>query len=588
MARILVVDDRVENRELLVTLLGYGHHELWEASDGEEALELVRRHRPDLVITDVLMPTMDGYELVRQLRADPEIARTAVIFCTAYYHEGEARNLARACGVSHLLTKPIDPRLVLRVVDEALGLAPSADPAPPPGEEFDRQHLRLVTDKLSQKATELRAVNQRLAALIEVNLQLAAENDVFRQLENLCRSARSLFGARYAAAGVSTRQEEKPEYFVISGMDVKTSAALGEPSLHSGLLGTLLAERRTLRFTRPDNGDPEEVGLPARFPSVHSFLGAPISSMLQTYGWLCLSNQLGDKEFSEEDERLMTLLTAHFGRLFENRSLYDALRRKAQELEGEVAERRRAELEVLSLNQELEQRVVERTTQLEAANQELEAFSYSVSHDLRAPLRAIDGYAALLIEDFPQLPEEAGSYLRKLRDNARRMGALIADLLAFSRLSQQPLHRGEADPAGIFAEALEELRRSEPGRALEVTIEPLPPCSADPSLLRQVVLNLLSNALKFTRGRDPARIVVGFEQGPPEGAYFVRDNGVGFDMRHADKLFGVFQRLHRAEDFEGTGIGLSLVQRIVHRHGGRIWCEAAPGQGATFFFTLPA
>jgi signal transduction histidine kinase/DNA-binding response OmpR family regulator len=585
MAKILVVDDRPENRELLVTLLGYQHHELYEASDGEEALVLAQRHRPDLVITDVLMPTMDGYELVRQLRADAEIAGTAVIFCTAYYHEGEARSLARACGVSHLLTKPVDPRLVLRTVDEALGLAP-AEPTAPPGEEFDRQHLRLVTDKLSQQAAELRAVNQRLAELIEINLQLAAENDIYRQLENLCRSARNLVGARYAAAGISSRQEEKPEYFVISGMDLDASTAVGEPSLRSGLLGTLLDERRTFRLSRLE-GDPEDVGLPARFPSVHTFLGAPIASMLQAYGWLCLSNKLGGEEFSEEDERLMTLLTAHFGRLFENRSLYDNLQRKAVELEHEVAERRKAELAVWKLNRELEERVAERTAQLEAANRELEAFSYSVSHDLRAPLRAIDGFAALLVEDFPQLPAQAMAHLHRVRANARRMGNLIDDLLAFSRLSQQPVHRIDVDLATLFAEALEELRRGEPERALEVTIEPLPPANADPSLIRQVVVNLLSNALKFTRGREPARIVVGFQPGPPEGAYFVRDNGVGFDMRQADTLFGVFQRLHRAEEFEGTGVGLSLVQRIVQRHGGRIWPEAAPGEGATFYFTLP-
>jgi light-regulated signal transduction histidine kinase (bacteriophytochrome) len=316
-------------------------------------------------------------------------------------------------------------------------------------------------------------------------------------------------------------------------------------------------------------------------------LGAPIASLLQTYGWLCLSNKLGGEEFSEEDERLMTILTAHFGRLFENRRLYDDLRRKAADLEREVAERRRAELEVWVLNQELEKRVAERTAQLAAANQELEAFSYSVSHDLRAPLRTIDGYAALVTEDFPDLPAEAMGHLHRVRDNARRMGTLIEDLLAFSRLGQLPVQRSAVDLAGLFAEVLDELRRGEPERPLDVTIEPLAPCDADPALLRQVVYNLLSNALKFTRGRDPARIEVGSQEGPGEKAYFVRDNGAGFDMRHADKLFGVFQRLHRAEEFEGTGIGLSLVQRIVHRHGGRIWAEAAPDRGATFYFTLP-
>jgi signal transduction histidine kinase len=243
---------------------------------------------------------------------------------------------------------------------------------------------------------------------------------------------------------------------------------------------------------------------------------------------------------------------------------------------------------VRASREELEARVRQRTEALESAVKELEGFSYSVSHDLRAPLRAISGFARILLaEHLHELSAQAADYLRRVSDGAQQMGRLVDDLLAFARLGRAAVRRAHTDPAEIAREALVELQPEYAGRAVRVSVAAMPPCEADPALLKQVYANLLSNALKFTRPRgDDATIDVGCETGEQPAAYFVKDNGVGFDMRYADKLFGVFQRLHRAEDYEGTGVGLALVERIVSRHGGRVWAHAGPDRGACFYFTI--
>jgi len=235
----------------------------------------------------------------------------------------------------------------------------------------------------------------------------------------------------------------------------------------------------------------------------------------------------------------------------------------------------------------LEQEIQQHSVALEAANKELDAFSYSVAHDLRAPLRAIDGFSRILLEDHaPTLAPEAQHYLNVVRKNSQRMGLLIDDLLAFSRLSRQPLNKQPVRPADLVRQCVDELRAEQQGRRVEIAIGDLPACQADPALLKHVWMNLMSNALKYTRKQEMAVIEVGSREQSGACVYFVKDNGVGFDMQYADKLFGVFQRLHRPEDYEGTGVGLAIVQRVIHRHGGRVWAEAAVNQGATFYFTF--
>ena len=254
-----------------------------------------------------------------------------------------------------------------------------------------------------------------------------------------------------------------------------------------------------------------------------------------------------------------------------------------------VGEANRALLRVqLEKEAELEQRITERTAQLEAANKELEAFTYSVSHDLRAPLRAIDGYTRILAENYESsLDAEGQRVCTVVRDETRRMGQLINDLLAFSRLSRATMQPSPIDMATLANSIFYELTAPKDRERIDFHVAPLPPAVGDLALIRQVWINLFTNAVKFSSKCERAIIEVGSEQSDGETVFFVHDNGAGFDMRYADKLFGVFQRLHSEREFEGTGVGLAIVQRVIHRHGGRVWAEGAVNQGATVYFTLP-
>ncbi len=325
MAKILVVDDHAANRELVIALIRHMAHIALQAVDGAEALAIVRRERPQLVISDILMPTMDGYEFVRQLRADPAISTTEVIFYTAFYHDREAHNLARACGVTRILTKPCEPVAIIQAIEQALGQAVEIAPPILPA-EFDHEHLRLMTDKLSEKVQELQTINQRLGALTDLNLQLASERDPHTLLAKVCRGARDLIGARYALLAVGAKDEGTTIYAATSGMESAIAKSLGSPTMRAGQVGVAFEKRKACRLINP-GGNPLNVGLPPQHPPVHSMLIAPVVSLAHAYGWICLTGKLGADEFSEDDEQVLTILAAQVGRIYENGSLNTVLQR---------------------------------------------------------------------------------------------------------------------------------------------------------------------------------------------------------------------------------------------------------------------
>jgi K+-sensing histidine kinase KdpD len=343
------------------------------------------------------------------------------------------------------------------------------------------------------------------------------------------------------AMGVPRRTSQS-----VSALVIRT----GEPKLVSEIAPNALVEQ----------ADEALKPLVAKL-NVHSFAVVPIRARQATIGTLSLLRSGPDRGYTSEDLTLLADLADRAGLAIENARLYD----------------------------DLERRVRRRTADLQAANEELEAFSYSVAHDLRAPLRSIDGFSQALYEDCgDRLGPDGIGHLTRVRRAAQHMGRLIDDLLGLSRLSRADLRRSCVDVSELGRAVLAGLTEAQPDRDVEIVVQPGLVTQADPRLLEVVLTNLLGNAWKFTGKRASARIELGAQVNERPVVYFVRDNGAGFDSSAATKLFGVFQRMHAATEFDGTGIGLAIVQRIVFRHGGRVWAEAEVDRGATFYFTLEA
>ena len=344
---------------------------------------------------------------------------------------------------------------------------------------------------------------------------------------------------------------------------------------------------RAIREKRPVLSNEPSAHIPEGHIAIQRHISLPLVIQGEVIGLFQVANKAAD--YTETDVRMLGSIAGHVAPLLSARLRHERVEHALDQ------QQKRMEEVMRSVNAELEQRVQDRTDQfatanrqLTIANQELEAFSYTVSHDLRAPLRHVHGYVELLMEEAgDQLSEPARHYLKTISDASREMSTLIDDLLAFSRMGRAELSETRVDLDKLVQATLPDLKRAAPGRNILWKIPPLPAVQGDPAMLSQVLANLLGNAVKYTRPRDPAQIELGCAgQEDGRSILFVRDNGVGFDPQYTSKLFGVFQRLHRSDEFEGTGIGLAIVRRIIGRHGGRTWAEGQVNAGATFYFTL--
>jgi signal transduction histidine kinase/CheY-like chemotaxis protein len=502
-ARLLIVDDEPALMRALCDALEYEGYFTQGFTSGREAIAALQERPFDLLLTDLTMPELDGIALLRACREiDRELA------CIVMTGQGTIATAVDALkgGALDYVLKPFKVNNILPVLARALATR--------------RLQLENIQLRESVSIYELsRAITQGLehGEVVERTLAAAGQHSHVSAVYVLVPTDD---GRALRLAGKTGPDAQSLE---------STTLLLEGPG------GQWLDQARK-ELERPE-GDSDPRVLFAHPFDARIGVALPIVAGGKFFGVLGFSSSRSQQRISPGQLKALEILARTAATAFETAALVTQLRR---------------------VNEELELRVRERTRDLEIANGDLEAFSYSVSHDLREPLRAVEGFCEMFRTEFASsIPEPGRRILQRIWSGASRMTQLVNDLLHFSRFSREPLHC-------------------------------LPDCFGDRSLLEQVLINLLSNAFKFSAGRDPPRIEVGALRQGEDIVYYVRDNGVGFDMRYADKLFGVFQRLHPPEAFEGTGIGLSIVHRIITRHGGRVWADSRPDEGTTLYFSLPA
>lgn len=548
--KILVIDDNQDNIICLKAMIKDIFPDIltFTALNGASGLQIATAENPDVILLDIIMPEMDGFEVCKRLKSDRNLKDIPVIFITALRDEKQNRINALETGAEAFLSKPIEEV------------------------ELTAQIKAMV--KIKTANIEKRFKERRLTALVEE--QTRELNITYTATLNLLEDVRKENEARKESEEALRESEERYKRITAGLTDylytVKIENGKAVETHHSEACFTVTGYSEQEFKTDP------YLWINMVLPEEREYVAERFLKILEGKDLPPCEHHIVCKDGS-----IRWISDTAIPKYDSNGTIvsYDGVIK-------DITDRKMAEEEIHNLNEELERRVIIRTAQLEAANKELEAFSYSVSHDLRAPLRHINGFANILMSEYyDQLPPDARHYMNTITDSARKMGTLIDDLLSFSRTGRAEMSKTFFNMGHVIEEALSQIKPLNLDRNIEYHISSMPEVFGDYNLIRQVWINLLDNATKYTRTRDISIIKIGLEDYKVEHIFYIQDNGVGFDMNYSQKLFGVFQRLHTSDQFYGTGIGLANVRRIISRHDGKTWAKAEVDKGATFYFSLP-
>ena len=549
-SEILVVDDTLPNLELLTRLLTSEGYKARPANSGELALASANAKAPDLILLDVKMPGLDGHEVCRRFKSEERNRDIPVIFISALDDMEDKVKGFEAGGLDYI-TKPFHPAEVLARVKIHLELRRVQ-------KELKSSYME-VEERVRQRTMELEEANKKLKE--EITERKKAEEQLHKVASAAQRSRAELEAVIQSMVGGVVVFDMTGNVVLINKAEAKICGYASPEEMKRDL--AYFAQSYALTY--PDGRQvPLEDWPIARVLRGESVVNLELRGCRLATGQQWFFSFSGNPVKDSQGNQILAAIVTR-----------------------DISEQKKNEEEIHKLNTKLEQRVVERTSQLEAANKELETFSYSVSHDLRAPLRGIDGWSLALLEDYyDNLDNDAKVYISRVRSETQRMGQLIDDMLKLSQIGRTAMHLTHVDLSSLALKITSRLKEENPSRKIDFAIQPDMSAEGDEHLLEIALTNLLNNAVKFTGRCEQARVEFRSEEMDGGCVYFVRDNGAGFDMSYAQKLFGAFQRMHRMTEFPGTGVGLATVQRIIHQHGGKIWADAKVDHGATFYFTI--
>ncbi|MDP1622984.1 MAG: PAS domain S-box protein [Bacteroidales bacterium] len=653
--KILIVDDKEENLYLLESLLTGNGYKVISVGNGKEALESAITNPPDLIISDILMPVMDGFTLCKKWKANKILKTIPFIFYTATYTDTKDEEFALHLGADTFITKPQDPDLFIVTIKNVLDKLKTGKYTPPSKPEIDeviqvREYNQALIRKLEDKMVQVEEMNKQMSKIlnryksflhtapdaifildergfiVESNNQACKlfgynADEIIKVLPHHLHIEEDRENVIATMEAVRNGKIEKNDWkfkrkdgsFFYGHLRAIFNPETGFQVVIRDLTDRKIAEDKVkqLNYQLLKAGEianfgfldwdliSNEIdlsfqvkkiyGIPENVSDVKEFIDNAVHPQDVNYVNENLNLAINDSKEFDIDYRIIrpdgiVLWINARAELFK-----DEHGKPIRLLETilEITDRKQIEDKILKINEELERQVKQRTIMLEAAIKDLESFSYSVSHDLRAPLRAIDGFSNVLLEEYSgKLDQEGKRLLQVILQGAKNMGHLIDDLLAFSKIGQQDLSKSIIEMKPLAKYVFHEIASEKERARISFSIADIPDADGDKHMIEQIWRNLISNAVKYTSKTETPVIEIGSKKEKGTDVYFIRDNGVGFDMKYYTKVFGVFQRLHSVKEYEGTGVGLAIVNTIVAKHGGRIWAESKPGEGSVFYFSL--